>query len=181
MFNLVDAEVLDVKTLPLTDRVCIDSCNLMTIGEGFLIGSSSQCLFLVHSESVVNQYVATRPFRVNAGAAHSYIMLANNKTKYLSELRAGDELLTVAADGTAKINVVGRVKLEKRPMLLIKASFKNMEFSIILQNAETVNVTDSSGNPISVCRLKKGDNLKCYIEECGRHFGMSIKETIKEL
>ena len=180
-FNLSDAEITDVKTLPITDRVCIDSCVMMTKGQGFLIGSSSQCLFLVHSESVENPYVATRPFRVNAGAVHSYIMLTNNKTKYLSELRSGDELLTVSADGSASVNVVGRIKFEKRPMLLIKAVYKNIEFSVVLQNAETVNLTDHTGSPVSVSKLKTGDKIKCYFEEHGRHFGMSIKETIKEI
>jgi len=180
-FNLADAEITGIKTLPVTDRVCIDSCSMMSTGQGFLIGSSNQCLFLVHSESVENPYVATRPFRVNAGAVHSYIMLSNNRTKYLSELRAGDELLTVSADGTATINVAGRIKIEKRPMLLVKAVYNKIEFSVVLQNAETVNLTDHSGCPVSVSKLKTGDKVKCYLEEHGRHFGMSIKETIKEL
>ena len=106
--ELIDAEIIKVSQLPVTDRVCIDSCNIMTIGEGFLIGSSSQCLFLVHSETVENPYVAARPFRVNAGAVHSYILLPDNKTQYLSELKAGDSLLTVNAKGETQLNVVGK-------------------------------------------------------------------------
>lgn len=177
---LTDAEIISVNQLPMTDRVCIDSCNLMTAGEGFLIGSSSQCMFLVHSESIENPYVAARPFRVNAGAVHSYIMLPGNKTKYLSELKAGDELLTVSFDGRIKLNVTGRVKIEKRPMLLVNAKHQNREFSVVLQNAETVNLTSTDGIPVSVSKLKSGDRVKCYVENAGRHFGMSITETINE-
>jgi len=43
----------------------------------------------VHSESVENPYVEPRPFRVNAGAVHAYIMMPNGKTKYLDELQDG--------------------------------------------------------------------------------------------
>ncbi|MBP7652811.1 3-dehydroquinate synthase II, partial [Candidatus Dependentiae bacterium] len=177
VISLIDAEIVSIKHLPVTDRVCIDSCNLMSYGEGFLIGSSSQCLFLTHSESIENPYVAARPFRVNAGAVHSYIMIPGNKTKYLSEIKAGDELLTVSFDGKTKLNVTGRVKIEKRPMLLVKAKYQDNEFSVVLQNAETVNLTSSEGKPVSVSKLKQGDKVKCYVENSGRHFGMSINET----
>jgi 3-dehydroquinate synthase II len=179
-FVMSDIEITEVSPLPITDRVCIDTCNLMEIGEGFLIGSSSQCLFLVHSESVENPYVATRPFRVNAGAVHSYIMVNNNKTRYLSEIKAGDDLVTVNYKGDTKPNVTGRIKLEKRPMLLVKGKLDNKEYSVVLQNAETVNLTDVKGKPVSVCKIKPGDKVKCFSEKSGRHFGMSIEETITE-
>jgi 3-dehydroquinate synthase II len=180
-FEMTDAEVVEVEQIPITDRVCIDCCSMMQPGEGFLIGSSSRCLFLVHAETVENPYVATRPFRVNAGAVHSYIMTPNNKTRYLSEIKSGSELLTVNYKGESQVNIVGRIKLEKRPMLIIRAVVDNSEYSVVLQNAETVNVVDSEGKALSVCRLKKGDKIKVYLEQgTARHFGMSIKETITE-
>jgi 3-dehydroquinate synthase II len=71
------------------DRVCVDTCNLMISGEGMLVGSQSCGLFLVNSEAdEVHPYVASRPFRVNAGAVHAYV-LVGEKTKYLCELEAG--------------------------------------------------------------------------------------------
>ena len=48
---------------------------------------------------------------VNAGASHSYIMMADGTTSYLSELKMGDEVMVVKSDGGLRNCVVGRVKL----------------------------------------------------------------------
>jgi len=170
----------DVKKIAIGDRVCIDTITNMSIGEGMLIGNYSNAFFLVHSESIENPYVSPRPFRVNAGAVHAYILLPDGKTKYLDELRTGDELLIVDYKGNTKITSVGRVKIEKRPMLNITARVDNKEVSIILQNAETIRLTGIDGKPISVVNLKKGDKVLGYTEEGGRHFGFKIKESINE-
>lgn len=37
------------------------------MGEGMLAGSFARSLFLVHSECAESRYIASRPFRVNAG------------------------------------------------------------------------------------------------------------------
>ena len=86
-----------------------------------LVGNSSQALFLVHSESVENPFVNPRPFRVNAGPVHAYIRLANGQTKYLSEVRAGDQVLVVNFEGKSYPAVVGRAKVERRPLVLVEA------------------------------------------------------------
>eukprot|EP00878_Enallax_costatus_P047537 GHUV01058382.1.p1 GENE.GHUV01058382.1~~GHUV01058382.1.p1 ORF type:complete len:102 (-),score=24.42 GHUV01058382.1:127-432(-) len=64
-----------------------------------------------------SQYINSRPFRVNAGAVHAYIQAPNNKTAYLSELKSGSEVLVVDAAGRARTAVVGRCKVETRPMV----------------------------------------------------------------
>ncbi len=179
-YNLVEVEVVNVKTLGMSDRVCIDTTTNMNIGEGMLTGNSATCLFLVHSESIENPYVSPRPFRVNAGAVHAYILTPGNKTKYLSELKSGDEVLIVDSKGNTRVSYVGRVKIEKRPMLLIEGKYDNNIYSIVLQNAETIRLTQRGGKPISVVNLKKGDKILAYIEKHGRHFGLKIKETITE-
>ena len=69
------------------DRVCVDTCTVMGTGEGCLVGNSSQALFLVHAESIENPYVSPRPFRVNAGPVHAYIMAPGGKTRYLFRSR----------------------------------------------------------------------------------------------
>ncbi|HCL55990.1 MAG TPA: 3-dehydroquinate synthase II [Spirochaetia bacterium] len=172
--------ILDVKKVPMGDRVCIDTITDMKIGEGMLVGNYSSGFFLVHSESIDNQYVAARPFRINAGAVHAYILLPNGKTKYLDELKTGDEVLVVNEKGETFISAIGRIKLEKRPMLNITASAGGKEISVVLQNAETIRLTKPDGKPISVVQLKKGDKVLGYLEEGGRHFGYKIKETIQE-
>jgi 3-dehydroquinate synthase II len=178
--NLVPAKITDVKTLGMGDRVCIDTCSKMKLGEGMLVGNSSSAMFLVHSETIENPYVETRPFRVNAGGLHAYTLLPEGKTKYLSELKSGDEVLVVDFKGNTQNAIVGRIKTEKRPMVLAEAQIQNKKISLILQNAETVNLTRPDGSPISVVSLKKGCEVLAYTEEAGRHFGIKIEETIEE-
>ncbi len=178
--DLKTAEVLSVKTLGMGDRVCIDTCTQMGKGEGMLIGNTSQALFLVHSESVENPYVATRPFRVNAGPVHAYVRVSGGKTRYLSELKSGDEVLVVSFQGKISPAVVGRVKIEKRPLILVEARVEDRSFSTILQNAETIRLTAPNGEPVSVVSLKEGDQVLMAVEAGGRHFGYKVEETITE-
>jgi 3-dehydroquinate synthase II len=177
---LVKAKILGIKSLDMGDRVCVDTCTSMHIGEGMLIGNSSAALFLVHSESIENPYVAPRPFRVNAGPVHAYIRVGGGKTKYLSDLKAGDDVLIVDFKGKATKAVVGRLKIEKRPLMLVEAEFDGGIISTILQNAETIRLTKPDGTPVSIVNLKKGDEVLVAIEKAGRHFGMKIDETIIE-
>jgi len=174
------AQVTRVEPLGMGDRVCIDTCTNMTIGEGMLTGNSSGGLFLVHSESIENPYVEPRPFRVNAGPVHAYVRVPDGKTRYLSELKSGDEATIVNHRGLCQKSVVGRIKVEKRPLMLVEAECKKKTISTILQNAETIRLTQPSGNPLSVVDLKKGSKILAFVEEAGRHFGMKIKETITE-
>lgn len=172
--------IKEVQKVSMGDRVCIDTITDMKPGEGMLIGNYSNAFFLVHSESVENPYVEPRPFRVNAGAVHAYALMPNGKTKYLDELKTGDEVLIVNQKGESFVSTVGRLKIEKRPMLNIVADAGDKEVSLILQNAETIRLTKPSGEPVSVVKLSKGDKVLGYTEEGGRHFGFKIKETIKE-
>lgn len=165
----------------MADRVCVDTTSILPPGSGALVGDSSAAMFLVHNENIENEYVNARPFRVNAGAVHAYVKLANGKTSYLSELKAGSGVLIVDYAGSTFPATVGRAKIEKRPMLLVKAKAKDgKRVSLILQNAETIRLTTASGGWISVVELKVGDEVLAYFEEAGRHFGMKVKETITE-
>lgn len=177
---LTTGEIVSIKTLGMGDRVCIDTCTHMGRGEGMLIGNTSQALFLVHSESVENPYVATRPFRVNAGPVHAYVRVPGGKTRYLSELRSGDEVVMVNAQGKTVPIIIGRVKIEKRPLMLIEARAEGRIFSTILQNAETIRLTKPDGEPVSVVSLREGDQVLMAVESGGRHFGYHIEETITE-
>ena len=177
---LVAAKILSARSLDMGDRVCVDTCTSMHMGEGMLIGNSSAAMFLVHSESIENPYVAPRPFRVNAGPVHAYIRVSDGKTKYLSDLKAGNDVLIVDFKGKATRAVVGRLKIEKRPLMLVEAEVDGSVISTILQNAETIRLTKPDGSPISIVNLKKGDEVLVAVEKAGRHFGMKIDETIVE-
>jgi 3-dehydroquinate synthase II len=176
---LMKATVTKVKPVGMGDRVCVDTASLMILGEGMLIGSQSNGLFLVHSESEESPYVAARPFRVNAGAVHAYIRVGE-KTRYLSELASGDEVLIVDSEGETRPAVVGRVKIERRPLMLVEAEVEGTRIKTLLQNAETIKLVGSDGKPVPVTALKEGDEVMVYFEAAARHFGIKIEETIIE-
>jgi 3-dehydroquinate synthase II len=178
--ELATARITRVRALGMGDRVCVDTCANMGLGEGMLVGNSSGGLFLVHAESLENPYVAPRPFRVNAGPVHAYIRVTGGKTRYLGELAAGDEVLVVNAQGNTWPAVVGRVKIESRPLMLVAAEANGQEIATILQNAETIRLTRPNGEAASIVTLKAGDEVLVALEESGRHFGHKIQETILE-
>ena len=174
------ATIETIRPAGMGDRVCIDTCTLMVEGEGVLVGNSSGFLFLVQAEVLPNPYVAPRPFRVNAGPVHAYVTVPGGRTRYLSELQAGDAVLIVDARGTAQAATVGRSKIERRPLLLIEASCEGVKGSLLLQNAETIRLTGPDGEARSVVELETGARVLVQVGTPGRHFGMKVTETIVE-
>ncbi len=179
-YPLIKAKIREVRQLGMGDRVCIDTCTQMSPGEGLLVGNSSSGMFLVHAENVETPYCATRPFRVNAGAVHAYVQVPGGQTRYLADLKSGDPVQIINHKGLAQAAYVGRSKMEKRPLILVTAVYKGKEISLILQNAETIRLTQPDGQALSVAKLKKGLVVLAYLEEAGRHFGMKVEETISE-
>jgi len=177
---LVTATITSTKQLGMGDRACLDTCTQMGLGEGMLVGNTASGFFLVHSESIENPYVASRPFRVNAGAVHAYTLAPGGKTKYLADLKAGDEVLLVDYTGKSQMAYLGRNKIEKRPMMLIEAEAAGEPISLVMQNAETIRLVSPEGKAISVTNLKPGDKVLGHIEKAGRHFGMQVDETLIE-
>ncbi|ADO45579.1 3-dehydroquinate synthase [Hydrogenobacter thermophilus TK-6] len=178
--HLSVVKITRILPLGLGDRVCVDTISLLDRGEGMLVGNSSGGMFLVHAETEENPYVASRPFRVNAGAVHMYIRVPGNKTKYLCELSSSDAVMVYDYKGRGRVVYVGRAKVERRPMILVEGKVENKKVSAVLQNAETIRLTRPDGTPVSVVELKEGDEVLGYIEEAGRHFGMKVEETITE-
>jgi len=178
------AEVTEIEQTGSADRVCIDTGSLMEHDEGMLIGSMSRGLFFVHAETAESPYVASRPFRVNAGAVHAYVRTPDGGTKYLSELRSGDEVQIVDTEGNTREAIVGRVKIEKRPMFRIQAEVTTEDGGIdrietLLQNAETIKVATSEGRK-AVTDLEPGDEMLLYYGDKARHFGETVEESIIE-
>jgi len=178
--NFVKAKVVNIQLLGMGDRVAVDTTSLLKKGEGMLVGNSSAGMILVHAETEESEYVASRPFRVNAGAVHMYTRVPGGKTVYLCELSAGKEVMIYDINGNGRVVNVGRSKIERRPMILIEAEYQGKKLSAVLQNAETIRVVKGDGSPISVVDLQIGDEIIGYIEEAGRHFGMKVEETIME-
>ena len=177
--ELKKAKIIEIKPLGIGERVCIDTVTLMSVGEGMLVGNTASFMFLVASESEESEYVSSRPFRVNAGSVNAYIKVGD-KTRYLSELKAGDVVEIVRFDGKTRKSYVGRVKIERRPLILIRAIADGDEGTVILQNAETIKLIDSSGKHVSVAELKENDEVLVWIGRKARHFGVEVDEFIIE-
>ncbi len=176
-FGLSKAQVIDIKEVGDGERVCVDTASMLHRGEGMLIGSRSNFLFLVHNESVGSSFTSPRPFRVNAGAVHCYTISPDGTTKYLSELETGSEVLVINGQGKARRATVGRSKIERRPMLMIKAQVGEEIGGIIAQDAETIRFVKPDGHLVSVTHLKKGDTVLVHTKGAtGRHFGMEVSD-----
>ena len=176
-FDLRPAKIIDIKEVGDGERVCVDTASMLHRGEGMLIGSRSNFLFLVHNESVGSAFTSPRPFRVNAGAVHCYTLSPDGTTNYLSEIETGSEVLVLDSKGRARRVTVGRSKIERRPMLMIKAQVGDEIGGIIAQNAETIRFVKPNGHLVSVTHLKKGDSVLVYSKSAtGRHFGMEVSD-----
>jgi 3-dehydroquinate synthase II len=191
------ATVTEIEQTGSADRVCIDTGSLMDDDEGMLVGSLSRGLFFVHAETAESPYVDSRPFRVNAGAVHAYVRGPDGETSYLSELGSGDEVQVLDTDGNTREAIVGRSKIEKRPMFRIQAELETGDsaaasggsdgadassgdrIETLLQNAETIKVHTRHGRR-AVTDLDVGDELLVYYENTARHFGEAVEESIIE-
>lgn len=173
--KLVPAEVLELKEIGTGARVCVDTCDIMKPGEGLLLGCQSSGLFLVQAEVCDTPYVEPRPFRVNAGPVSLYTLSSSSRTRYLSELKSGDEVLIVNREGKTRSTNVARVKIEWRPMILVEADHAGEKIKTIAQNAETIRFVTEEGSKM-ITELKAGDKLLAHVVEGGRHFGTLVKK-----
>jgi len=165
----------------LGDRVCVDTCTHFKQNEGILVGSHATGMILVSSETHPLPYMPTRPFRVNAAALHSYSLTPANRTRYLAELRSGSELLAVDTEGRTRRVVVGRIKMESRPLLLIEAeSPTGGKVNVICQDDWHVRVLGPGGSVHNITELKAGDVILGYALTDQRHVGYPIREFLHE-
>jgi 3-dehydroquinate synthase II len=179
--EMTTAKIIATKPIGNGARVCVDTCDLMTPGEGMLVGSQSAGLFLVEAEVNENPYVASRPFRVNAGSLSMYTLGDLQTTRYLQEFKSGDEVIIVNREGKTRKANVGRIKIEIRPLILIEAQIEDRIVKTILQNAETIRVVTSEGSK-PVTELESGEEVIVHLAaKGGRHFGVNVPdETVIE-
>lgn len=171
--------VTAVRAVGLGDRVIVDTTSMLDPTEGLLVGSAAGFLFHVASEAVGSRFSRPRPFRVNAGAAHSYVLLSDGTTRYLSELEPGDSVLICTPGGPARSVRVGRIKIERRPLMLVTASVDDSNRTIFLQEAETVRLSADSGR-LPTTELAPGVRVHGVKLAPARHLGRAVEETIIE-
>ncbi len=178
--DLFPLRVTDVEHVGMGLRSCIDTTGLMTQDEGMIVGSTSSGGIFVCSETHYLPYMNLRPFRVNAGAVHSYVWMPNEAAEYLTDLKAGSRVLCVNTNGDIRELTVGRIKTEVRPLLLIKGVVNGKEINVIVQDDWHIRLMGADGKPRNATKIKPGDELLAYICEPGRHVGIKVGETILE-
>ena len=175
--ELVELEVTEISYAGMGERACVDTCTYFHQDEGILVGSHSKGMVLCCSETHPLPYMPTRPFRVNAGAIHSYTLSGKGRTNYLSELRAGAQVTAVDVSGRTRLVTVGRVKIETRPLLNIEAvSPSGQSVDLIVQNDWHVRVLGPGGAVLNVTELKPGSRILGYLPAEDRHVGYPIDE-----
>ena len=178
---MASSVISSVSNIKNSARYCIDLTTILQVGEGVLVGSSASSLALIHGETIPSEFVPTRPFRINAGSPHSYILMNDGKTKYISELKSGDEICIVKENGECRSGTIGRLKIEKRPFLQICWENNNDKPSnIFLQQAETVKLVCPNNQIVAVTEIKPGDKILTYNNEGQRHIGMKISSDVEE-
>ena len=178
---MASSVISSVSNIKNSARYCIDLTTVLQVGEGVLVGSSASSLALIHGETIPSEFVPTRPFRINAGSPHSYILMNDGKTKYISELKSGDEICIVKENGECRSGTIGRLKIEKRPFLQICWENNNDKPSnIFLQQAETVKLVCPNNQIVAVTEIKPGDKILTYNNEGQRHIGMKISSDVEE-
>jgi 3-amino-4-hydroxybenzoic acid synthase len=173
--------VIGTKPVGMGHRSCIDLATLFEPTEGMIIGSTSSGGILCCPEVFYLPYMELRPFRVNAGAVHSYVYQADNRTNYMSELKAGWPAQIVGIDGRTRTVPVGRRKTEIRPLRLIEVEFEGgKRVNVIMQDDWHVRIFSAEGQPLNITELKPGDKVLGHTAKPGRHVGIPVDETIEE-
>jgi 3-amino-4-hydroxybenzoic acid synthase len=175
--KLVELEVTGIRRAGMGERACVDTCSHFRLDEGILVGSHSTGMVLGCSETHPLPYMPTRPFRVNAGALHSYTIAAAGRTSYLSELRSGSKVMAVDSEGRTRMVTVGRVKIETRPLLAIDTvSPSGVAVNLIVQDDWHVRVLGPGGVVRNVTELTPGTRVLGYLPTEQRHVGYPIDE-----
>jgi 3-amino-4-hydroxybenzoic acid synthase len=179
--ELVELTVIETTHVGMGERACVDTCTYFREDEGILVGSHSKGMVLCVSETHPLPYMPTRPFRVNAGAIHSYTLGENERTNYLSELKAGSKVTAVDVKGRTRVVTVGRVKIESRPLISVDAQAPNGQgVNLILQDDWHVRVLGPGGVVLNSTELKPGDTILGYLPSADRHVGYPINEFCLE-
>lgn len=157
-------------------RVEIDFIDVLESNEGILVGDTAHGYVCVLAENRETDTYPPRPFRVNAGAIHQYIYIGDSKTKYLSELKAGDSVYVT--DGTSNRQVtIGRIKIEKREFTRIVF---HSGISATLQKADSIFLAGEN-EPVHFLDINDDSKIGVFPDQnIARHKGEIIEEDIIE-
>ncbi|MGP4039444.1 3-dehydroquinate synthase II [Gracilibacillus sp. D59] len=181
MVNILqEAEIVRIESIGEGSRVCLDLVDHLSPTEGILLGNTGHGYFFVLAENRTTDTYPARPFRINSGAIHHYVVKEDETTAYLAELKPGD-IITVynEKDETRKL-AIGRVKIEKRPLMRIVTKVGDAEISATLQEADSVHLLTPEHQEKQAIFLQEGERILVKVDQPGRHLGEKIEEEIFE-
>nr|WP_276116435.1 3-dehydroquinate synthase II [Gracilibacillus halophilus] len=175
-----EAEIVHIESIGEGSRVCIDFVDQLKSTEGILVGNTGHGYMMALAENRSTDTYPARPFRVNSGAIHHYVVKKEEQTAYLAEVQPGDLLSVVSETGESRLIAVGRVKIEKRPLMRIVARTNATEISATVQEADSVHLLGNDPLEQQAIHLKTGDKILVRVDQPGRHLGEKIDEEISE-
>ena len=107
--------------------------------------------------------------------------MANGKTKYLSELLSGDEIMLISKSGDTRSATIGRLKIETRPFLRITWQNDYQISNSIPTTGRDSAFLQVQGRQFPVTKLKTGDSILCHNSNHTRHIGNKVAITSKEV
>lgn len=171
-------EVTEIKEIGEGMRVCIDFVDILDQSDGLFVGNTGHGYIKVLSENRYSEGYPPRPFRINVGAFHQYLY-QEKKSVYLHEVTAGEKIIITGKE-TERELPVGRVKIEKRPLMRMVCQNEEQSLSATLQNSSSVHLEEEEQGQVSIQNLKVGDRILCRLDEPGRHLGEKTEEEIIE-
>jgi len=173
-------QIKSIEEFDSGERIILDFAEKINEDEGVLAGNSSELFALFLSENRESDGYEKREFRVNLGSLHQYVLLKDNKTKYLGEVIPTDSIAVYSNNGNERFLKVARVKREFRPLLRIELLNESKTCSIYCQNATTVHFVTEKGVK-TLNNLSTSDKILCAKLRSARHQGQSIEEYLLEL
>ncbi|SIS75837.1 3-dehydroquinate synthase II [Salimicrobium salexigens] len=159
-------------------RVCLDFVDILKPSDGVFVGNTGHGYIKVLAENRESEGYPARPFRINAGALHQYVR-QGEQTKYLHECQAGEEV-SVTDGEKERMIALGRVKIEKRPLLRVECTDGEKLISATLQKSASVYVNEKEKGECPLLELKTGQEILAVSDEPGRHLGTKVDEEIIE-
>jgi hypothetical protein len=99
---------------------------------------------------------------------------------YLSDLPAGSQVPAVNARNQVRAVTVGRVKIERRPLVLIEAEIDGRAVNTFIPDDWQARMMGAQGEIRPSSEIQIGDKLLGCPDAPGRHVGIRIDETIEE-
>jgi 3-dehydroquinate synthase II len=94
-------------------------------------------------------------------------------------LTPGDSILVTVPDGQVRSARVGRIKIERRPLVVVTSDDVGGPRTVFLQEAETVRLSTTAGRRATT-EVSAGETALGVRLPAARHLGRAVEETIEE-